>query len=1440
MRVCEGSAWGPWEYGMFTECFQQLTIMTAIALLVIVGGLIRLYQLTRDPVFIQPYGKVQVTKIVICALLGLLHVVGLVSKAVFVDWYWFQLAADLRDFICWALVTVVICLEMRRGWKHFWVIRAWWVLYYFGVCLLLQALRNGLYNDHWKYIFFDFLSRFILAAVVVVLGLWVKEGKIEEEKVRLLEKEKKEASIRQFGTLSLLEVDGINNPYEGANIFSKYLYFWPGSLVALGNRRTIDFSDLWMLSTDDKAEVCVTKLAQAWYLQLDSHKPSLFKALWSVHRRRWLLAALGKLIEDIAKISAPLLLYYLLRFLEDKSAPISTGLYLVAAIFLASLIQSLSYNFTMFLGYRIAHQIRAALTAIVYRKATTVDASEKAKFSPGEIINYQSTDANRVATIIPLSHALWSTPLRTVVCMFFIYEFVGYAMFAGLITIIILIPLNIVATGRMAHFQEILLEFRDKRIRIMAELLSGIRLIKFFNWEKYFGQRVNAARDEEIGHQKLSAYALSIVMYFVSHAIVLVGLAIFITYALMGNILTPEVVFPTLALLNSLKVPLGFIPVDVTGVVEMVISLRRIQGFLVAEEMNPNSVETGILPEDEAIRIEKANFKWRADEERETLENISLSVKKGELVAVVGTVGSGKSSLLAALLGEINKTSGRVFVNGSIAYVPQQAWMQNTSLRANILFGKPYEDAKYSQCLSCCELLPDIKILPNGDMTEIGEKGINLSGGQKQRISLARAMYQGASIYLLDSPLSAVDPHVGTAIFNNMLTGALAQTTRIFVTHQLDLLHRADKIVVMHHGKIAEMGTYDELMNSGMHFAGLVNKYVGEQKEKEEQDEEEAKKATGKEVEFAKSEGLGNLIEEEVKEEGAIALKIYKLYLKSGGYFFTSLAIFFFLAESAGSVATDTWLSEWSTALSNDRFYILVYVGIVLGTGVVILIRSVSMVHVTISAAKKLHDTMFARIMRAPMSFFDTTPVGRILNRFSRDTANIDSNLPTGLAPLMASGVTVVTVFVVVCFVTPFFLVPLLPLVYLFYFLYWYYMTTSREVMRLDSVSKSPIYALFSETLSGMSTIRAFQRVQDFIDTNNYKIDRNLRALYVLVGILRWFSLRFEFLCNAVVTLAALFCVLEKQSLNPALAGLSITYAMQLTEELTFFLLQYVEVETNVISVERVAEYSDIPTEGSHEPTSTRVPENWPEKGEIVFQDFCVRYREGLGLVLKGITAKINPSEKIGIVGRTGAGKSSMLLALFRLVEAASGAIYIDSIDISKIGLADLRSRMAIIPQDPVLFTGTVRSNMDPFEHCTDTEIWNVLESVHMKYAIEILPGKLDCLVQENGDNFSVGQRQLLCLGRALLRKAKILLLDEATASVDIETDALIQRTIREKFVENTVLTIAHRINTILDSDRVMVLDHGRVVEFDTPQELSNNPNSIFYSLLQESQKNRA
>jgi len=845
------------------------------------------------------------------------------------------------------------------------------------------------------------------------------------------------------------------------------------------------------------------------------------------------------------------------------------------------------------------------------------------------------------------------------------------------------------------------------------------------------------------------------------------------------------------------------------------------------------------------------------------LRQVNVEFPVGKLTMLCGPVGSGKSSLIGAILGEMKRDGGEIFLSGKVAYAAQQPWIRNASVKDNILFGSPLDEDRYEKVLDVCCLRQDLLTLTAGDKTEIGEKGINLSGGQKARVGLARAVYQDADIYILDDPLSAVDVHVSKHLFEDCILGFLRGKTRLLVTHQIQYLPQSDSIAVVDNGTVTAFGAFTEISKSHPHL--IVEATPGQKKTDSSQGGEnngtenakpDAKpsdaKTPAKPAEQKKPQS-GKLVAAENRAKGTIPLHVWKGYMYSMGLtsFFLTISLFFF--SQLLSLLSDAQLSYWSTKMVEHELlkeqakangsempsdepisaYFGMYAVLTLLAALSVSVRGAAVAVGCYNAAHKFHDKMLDNVLRSPVSFFDTTPTGWILNRFSSDQYTVDNDLRQNIQMLLMCVLRVFFVAVVIFYVTPIFVVVVIPLGVVYFYVQKFYRQSSRELKRLEAVSKSPIFAQFSETLSGVATIRSYNAQSRFFDHFYSMNDAFSRAFSCNNASNRWLAIRLEFIGNVAVGCAALFAVIWNGD-DPSTAGLvgmSVTYALDVTGTLNWAIRTFTQLESNMVSVERLEEYSQLKTEKPEIVESERPAQSWPEQGVVVFDDVQMRYRDELDLALKGITFATKAGEKLGIVGRTGAGKSSLAVALFRICELSGGRIVLDGVDISRIGLLDLRSRLSIIPQDPLLFAGTVASNLDPFQEYKHSDLWDALEKVHLKSLFQNDDAGLERKISEGGTNLSVGQRQLMCLARALLRKARVIIMDEATASVDLQTDTQIQETIRNGFGSSTVLTIAHRLATVMACNRVMVLGEGRVLEIGPPEELSARPGSIFRSM---------
>ncbi|TRY61972.1 hypothetical protein TCAL_10708 [Tigriopus californicus] len=1481
----------------FTTCFHQTILLYIptifLALFSPLELYFRIWKGSNKPV---PWTLLNIAKSIFTGVLIVLPVVDL-GYAISEDARTVHVVAAIVKIVtyAWALILAVAC--QRRGVVTSGVLVIFWfVATVCGAITFASVLSTPyLRGDDFMLPFLSYTLQFPLILVLFFLNCWAdapsKYKKLEEDVPNL-------------------------TPEKHASFFSRAIFAWFDPFAWKGWRRTLEYGDLWDLKKSERCSGIVPEWDRHWEKNViksiqNSKSPSQLSITSTLVRSfgpAYAISALYQFGTSVLQFASPQIVNLIIDFVESDQ-PVWKGYLYTGLICLSTLFNTILNNQCFYQEYTVGLRIKTALISAVYRKSVKLSNSGRKVMTVGETTNLMSIDTQKFMDLTLYLNMIWASPLQIALAMYFLWDILGPSSLAGLAVMVLMIPLNAVVAQQMKRYQHAQMKDKDRRTRLMDEILNGIKVLKLYAWEPSFEKHVVDIRAREISALKKSAYLNSFTTFLWTCAPVLVALASFATYVLSdsANILDANTAFVSLTLFNLLRVPLNMLPMLLVFLVQCEVSLTRINTFMNSDELRATAVERDPNAKG-GIVVKKANFAW--DKEAEpVLRDINLTVKEGELVAVVGTVGAGKSSLLSAFLGEMERLSGSVKTNGKVAYVPQQAWMKNASLKDNVLFSKSFKPNLYDRVLDSCALVTDLEMLPGGDQTEIGEKGINLSGGQKQRVSIARAVYSNRDLYLLDDPLSAVDSHVGKHIFEHVIgpNGLLKKKTRVLVTHGVSFLPQVDNILVMKDGRISERGTYEELLSKQGDFASFLIQYLSEEGDKEKDLEEESEledlkqeleKTLGKEavqrqmmasksvltsltdlVSDSSEKGLfnqrgkkrsslmstsrvhpyssnsnippsergldeikvgQNLIEKEKAEIGGVKWSVYRYYATSIGKNWSIVTILFYIIYQGFQLGANVWLSEWSTdpRASTDtsvrNLYLSVYGVLGLFQSLAIMTGTCFVMIGTLNAAAKLHSTMLHRILRSPMSFFDTTPLGRILNRFSKDIDIIDVTIPMNIRMLLNQSFNVLGTLVVICFANPIFIAVVIPIILMYYFLQKFYVTTARQVKRMESITRSPIYSHFGETISGAPTIRAYEMVQDFIAEDEKKIDFNQKCYYPTYVSSRWLSVRLELIGNLVILFASLFAVLFRDTMDPGKVGLSLSYALNITGPMNMLVRMTSEVETNMVSVERISEYQDTPQEAPLEIPEQDPPPEWPQYGVVKFDNYQTRYRDGLDLVLKGISVQIESGEKIGIVGRTGAGKSSLTLALFRIIESAGGSIYIDNENIGLLGLSKLRSRLTIIPQDPVLFSGSMRMNLDPFEQYSDRDIWRALSHAHLKSYVSNLPGGLNFDVNEGGENLSVGQRQLVCLARALLRKTKLLVLDEATAAVDLETDDLIQSTIRAEFYDCTVLTIAHRLNTIMDSSKVLVLDAGQIKEFDTPANLLARRSSIFYSMASD------
>ncbi|XP_068165844.1 ATP-binding cassette sub-family C member 4 [Antennarius striatus] len=1274
-----------------------------------------------------------------------------------------------------------------------------------------------------------------------------------------------------------------SNPAAKAGVLSKLFFWWLNPFFHIGYKQKLEEDDMYEVLHEDGSKHLGQVLHRYWDDEVqDATKelrtPSLAKSIIRCFWKPYAVLGVFTFIEEVIKVVQPVLLGKIIDYFETYDPDDLVALYetlgYAAGMSLCTIGLTMLHHLYFYHVQRSGMKIRVAMCHMIYKKALCLSSSAMGKTTTGQIVNLLSNDVNKFDEVTIFLHYLWVGPLQAAAVVGLLWVEIGPSCLAGMVVLMFLMPVQTMFGRLFSKYRSKTAALTDGRIRIMNEVVSGIRIIKMYAWEKPFAALVADVRSKEVSKIMSSSYlrGLNMASFFCASKII-----VFITftlYVLLGNPLSASRVFVTVSLYTAVRLTVTlFFPNAIEKLFETRVSIRRIQEFLMLDEIvksSPALTQEEMKRKEPSVEIQDLTCYWDKSLDAPTLQNVSLSLNSNQLIAVIGPVGAGKSSLLSSILGELPDDKGVLKVKGQLTYASQQPWVYPGTIRSNILFGKNLEPMRYERVLRACALKRDMELLPDGDLTVIGDRGATLSGGQKARVNLARAVYQDADIYLLDDPLSAVDAEVGRHLFEQCICGLLKNKPRVLVTHQLQYLKAADEILVLKEGHMVAKGTYTELQQSGVDFTSLLKKDEEEEQQTSQDvvirnrtlSENSVRSQTSsmlsvKDGDYVPEEVV-QTVAEESRAQGTIGFGLYMKYLKAGANIVALLAVLLInVLAQVSYVMQDWWLAYWadqqeklnvsSTIVQNGQnvnqeldlgFFLGIYGGLTAAVIVFGFIRNLFLFHVLVRSAQTLHNRMFTAILRTPVRFFDINPIGRVLNRFSKDMGQLDSNMPWTLVDFIQVLLQILGVIAVSVSVIPWILLPVIPLLIFFLYLRRYFLRTSRNVKRLESTTRSPVFSHLSSSLQGLWTIRAFGAEERFQETFDAHQDLHSAAWFLFLTTSRWFALRLDAICSVFVVITFFGCLLLRNQLDAGSVGLALTYSVTLMGMFQWGVRQSAEVENMMTSVERVVEYTELESEAPWE-TKKRPPPDWPSKGLVTFDGVDFSYSDDGPLVLQNLKTMFRPREKVGIVGRTGAGKSSLISALFRLAEPR-GNIYIDGILTSEIGLHDLRQKMSIIPQDPVLFTDTMRKNLDPFNQHSDEELWNALQEVQLKSVVEELPGRLETVLAESGSNFSVGQRQLVCLARAILRKNRILIIDEATANVDPRTDELIQKTIREKFRECTMLTIAHRLNTIIDSDRILVLDAGKIHAYDTPYSLLQDPEGIFYRMVQQTGKQEA
>ncbi|XP_035171284.1 multidrug resistance-associated protein 1-like isoform X3 [Oxyura jamaicensis] len=1174
------------------------------------------------------------------------------------------------------------------------------------------------------------------------------------------------------------------SPEENVFCLSKLTYAWFSRLISVGYKKPLERDDLFELNESDSPYNVCPNFEKQWRKEIQNstagltasyikrmlckrkttsfHKKSLILPLWQTFKFLLIKVAFLKVAADILPFVSSQIMKSMITLSEKYPSSYRSGYGYAIALFFIALSQTLLHQLYQRNNMLTAVKIKTAIVGLIYKKALTLANSSCRNYTTGEIVNLMSADAQQLMELTVNINLLWSAPFQIIMAVVFLWKELGPSALAGVAVLLLVIPINALTAAKVKSLKKSQMRYSDQRVKLLSEMLHGIKILKLYAWEPSYQRKVMNIREREVDVLKSSGYLTTYSMLTLTCIPFMVSLATFGVFFYLDkeNVLTATKVFTSITLFNILRLPLFDLPSVISAVAQTKVSLRRLEDFLCAEDLNPEDVNTSYSG-NHAVGFIGASFRWEKNG-LPILKNLSVSIPEGSLVAVVGQVGSGKSSFLSAILGEMEKLEGTVQRRGSVAYVAQQAWIQNDSLQENILFGANLNRSYYELVLESCALLPDLEQLPKGDQTEIGERGVNISGGQKQRVSLARAVYSNADLYLLDDPLSAVDVHVGKHLFEKLIgpSGLLKNKTRVLVTHNLTLLPHADLIIVMEEGKISEMGTYQELISKKANFVELIQVFGAENRSEE---------TTTKEVISSKEECQleRSLKQRELRKlkhssfdqwkiltnnkekvaTGGMKLSVVLKYLQAFNWRWMWLTIAAYLGQNALAIGQNLWLSTWTaeTAKASDftewkqsqNYKLGIYGLLGFLQGLLVCCGAYVLTRGSLCASRELHHQLLDSVLHLPLQHFETNPVGQIINRFTKDLFIVDIRFHYYLRTWLNCTLDVIGTILVITFASPLFIVAVIPLGYLYFTIQRYYIASSRQIRRLAGASHSPVISHFSETVLGRSTIRAFGHQERFIRKNYDVVYENLVYYYNNVISNRWLSVRLEFLGNLMVFFAALFVVLDGNTVSSSTVGLSISYALNIIQSLNFWVRKACEIETNAVSIERVCEYAHMDKE---EPwiTSKRPPVGWPDRGIIQFVNYKARYRKDVALALNDISFQTWSKEKVGIVGRTGAGKSTLANSLFRVLEGSEGKIIIDGIDISTIGLHDLRRNLNIIPQDPVLFSGTLQSNLDPLGKHSDLELWEALELCHIKGFVESLPKKLLHEISEGGENLRV------------------------------------------------------------------------------------------------------
>ncbi|XP_015783978.1 multidrug resistance-associated protein 4-like [Tetranychus urticae] len=1290
--------------------------------------------------------------------------------------------------------------------------------------------------------------------------------------------------------------------FDRANFLSKLVFWWLTKFFIESQNKRLKTSDLEVCPKSTASEWIGSKLEKEWVKELKKSskdpkgggkKPSLGWAIIRAIGPNYSFSFILLVFQNIFPFVQTLFMGELVDLIYQMSKAgadiqsIKTKIYYYgAAVVVSQILGSYTNNYYWFYARRGGLETRVACSRLIYHKTLKLSQKALGQTTTGQIVNLLSNDVARFDYAAEFPFFFIFGPIQVVLYLWILWPQLGISAVVGFIVLFLFAPFQTFMGKAFGKLRTAGAIRTDERIRLMNEFIPAMRVIKMYAWEKPFAALVDYARKREVAKIRGAAYLKGVNLGAGTVSEKLIMFLILVVFILTGHHLTAKTVFVAMALVRQLQYTITFfIPLGISSGAEALISIKRIQKFLELPELEENNSQksNNWKTSEPVIECKNVELRWRDDHDP-VLSGIDFKITKNQLLTVIGPVGSGKSTLLTSLLGEVKPSKGTMQVSGKMSYACQQAWIFAGTVQENILFGNEFDSIRYKQVIHVAALERDMKILPAGDQTVVGDRGASLSGGQRARINLARALYAKADIYLLDDPLSAVDAPVAKHIFEKSVKSFLKDKIVVLVTHQLQFLKQADRILYLKNEKQVCFGDYTEFLKLGADFIeGIASSQPDKHAPAEKKVTRTLSKRLSRQSSVASIMTSASILDDDIVEEfnphkghedddedadanelgvvsksnslwtytkagiGPLLLPFWFIYINGAQALISFIEYYFSLwtdSEQRRAIALTSGNETQFVPLNFvDNFSVMTniyfFTGLTIALTIWCLTRNIAFFAACMKASIKLHDNLFKAVVRAPISFFDNNPPGIILNRVSRDMGMVDDFLPATMFDTLFCLSTCAGQIILMAVVNGYLAIPSLLLLIVSYIARAYYVNIARDVKRLEGVTKTPVFSHLSTSVSGLTTIRAFGVEKRFNENFDLFQDEHSSAYFTWIASSRFFISLVYTISNVYSVLVMVIILVVMDSLNGSSIGLVISSSIALAGLIQWGMRQLTEVETMLTSVERIDELSYIKPEAELDSTPANRPsESWPDSGNIEFKNVYLRYDLSKPPVLDNLNFSIKAREKVGIIGRTGAGKSSIMTALYRMTEP-EGRIIIDNVDISQIGLHDLRKKISIIPQEPIIFTGTVRYNLDPFSLKTDADLWEALTQVQLKRAVDEMGG-LDAKITDGGTNLSVGQRQLVCLARAILNNNKILVLDEATANIDPSTDELIQQTIRKRFTNCTVLTIAHRLHTVMDSDKILVMDAGHVAQFGDPASLVKDESGILYSMVQATGKESA